>query len=76
MPLDKHPLDGIPRFTVKVLPIVDFEEIVTNAGYARIGKSSASGGRDFVWFTHPTYRRIAAIYEMTTGLVITAYHPD
>ncbi|PSB53209.1 hypothetical protein C7B67_04020 [filamentous cyanobacterium Phorm 6] len=74
MTLDKHKLDGITQITVKTLPSTEFELLLLTAGYGKIGTAPAQGNRLKVWWTHPTFRRIEAIYSADGIVAITAYH--
>jgi len=74
MTLEKHQLDGIPAITVKTLPASDFDELLLAAGYIKIGTAPAKGNRIKVWWNHPNFRRIEAIYSLDGALAITAYH--
>ncbi len=74
MTLDKHQLDGIPQITAKTLPTEDFETLLLNAGYQKVGSAPAKGNRLKVWWTHSEYRRIEAIYSPDGSVAITAYH--
>lgn len=74
MTLDRHKLDGILQITAKVLPTPDFEALLIEAGYQKIGSAPAQGRRIKVWWNHPTYRRIEAIYSPDQQMAITAYH--
>ncbi|MGB3692229.1 MAG: hypothetical protein WA865_07335 [Spirulinaceae cyanobacterium] len=74
MTLDQHQLDGIPKFTVKILPTSEFEEILLEAGYGKIGTAPARGNRVKVWWSHPQFRRVEAIYSPDGRIAITAYH--
>ena len=74
MTLDKHKLDGITQITAKTLPSTEFELLLLTAGYGKIGTAPAQGNRLKVWWTHPTFRRIEAIYTADGIVAITAYH--
>jgi hypothetical protein len=74
MTLDKHKLDGIAQITAKTLPSTEFELLLLTAGYGKIGTAPAQGNRLKVWWTHPTFRRIEAIYSADGIVAITAYH--
>ena len=37
MTLDKHKLDGIPQITAKTLPREQFEKLLKDEGYQRLG---------------------------------------
>ncbi|MEK0179493.1 MAG: hypothetical protein EAZ98_22645 [Oscillatoriales cyanobacterium] len=74
MTLDKHKLDGITQITAKTLPSTEFELLLLTAGYGKIGTAPAQGNRLKVWWTHPTFRRIEAIYSADGKVAITAYH--
>lgn len=74
MTLDRHKLDGIPQITVKTLPTTEFEELLLEAGYSKIGIAPARGNRLKVWWTHSTFRRIEAIYSPDGAVAVTAYH--
>lgn len=76
MTLDKHKLDGVDQITVKTLPAEDFDDLLLGAGYQRMGSAPARGSRIKVWWNHPTYRRIEAIYSPDETIAITAYHVD
>lgn len=41
MTLDKHKLDGIPQIAAKTLPVQEFDALLINAGYTKIGTASA-----------------------------------
>lgn len=45
MTLDKHSLDGIEQITKKTLPIEEFEKLLIDAGYQRLGSAPAKGKR-------------------------------
>jgi hypothetical protein len=74
MTLDKHQLDGISQITAKTLLSTEFELLLLTAGYGKIGTAPAQGNRMKVWWTHPTFRRIEAIYSADGIVAITAYH--
>ncbi|MFM7471682.1 MAG: hypothetical protein ACKO5P_09270 [Nodosilinea sp.] len=74
MTLDKHKLDGIAQITAKTLPAENFEALLLDAGYQRLGSAPARGNRMKVWWNHPTHRRIEAIYSSDATITITAYH--
>jgi hypothetical protein len=76
MTLDKHQIDGIGNLRVKILPALDFEQLLLNVGYSKIGTAPAQGNRIKAWWTHPTYRRLEVIYSPDTKIVITAYHTN
>jgi hypothetical protein len=40
-----------------------------------VGSAPAKGNRIKVWWNHPNFRRVEAIYSPDRNLVITAYHP-
>lgn len=75
MTLDKHKIDGIPRITANILSAPEFERIMSEAGYSKLGSAPAKGNRVKVWWSHPTYRRVEAIYSPDMKIAITAYHP-
>ena len=75
MTLDRHSLDGIPQITARTLPSSEFEELLINAGYTKLGTAPAQGNRVKSWWTHPTYRRVEVIYSPDLATAITAYHP-
>lgn len=64
MTLDKHKLDGVPQITAKILPASEFEILLANAGYTKIGTAPAKGSRIKTWWSHLTFRRIEAIYSL------------
>ncbi|MFM7447386.1 MAG: hypothetical protein ACKO24_02155 [Leptolyngbyaceae cyanobacterium] len=74
MTLDKHKLDGIAQITAKILPTEDFEALLLDAGYQRMGSAPVRGNWVKVWWNHPTHRRIEAIYSPDETIAITAYH--
>ncbi len=41
MTLDKHTIDGIPQITRKILPTQEFDTLLTQAGYSKIGTAPA-----------------------------------
>ena len=71
---DKHTIDGVPKITVRVLPSQEFDELLIQAGYNKIGSAPAQGNRVKAWWTHPTFARVEAIYSSDGTLAITAYH--
>ena len=74
MTLDKHDLDGVAKIQAKILPVPEFEALLTGAGYTPIGTAPAQGNRVKVWWTHDRFRRIEAIYSPDGAVAITAYH--
>jgi hypothetical protein len=74
MTLDKHKIDGLIQITVRVLPAIEFDNLLIEAGYSKIGSASAQGNRLKFWWTHPTYDRVEAIYSPDGAVAITAYH--
>ncbi len=74
MTLDKHKIDGVPQITAKVLPTEEFDALLAEAGYSKLGSAPAQGNRMKVWWTHPTYTRVEAIYSPDGSVAITAYH--
>ena len=74
MTLDKHRIDGVPRFTKRVLPSAKFDALMIGAGYVISGSAPAQGGRTKKWWIHPSYRRVESIYSPDEKIVITAYH--
>jgi hypothetical protein len=75
MTLDKHQIDGLSQISSKTLPAQDFEQLLIDAGYSKIGSAPAKGNRIKTWWTHPTHRRLEVIYSPDQSLVIAAYHP-
>lgn len=75
MTLEKHILDGISPIKTKTMIASEFEELLINAGYQKIGFAPAQGQRLKVWWNHPVFRRIESIYSPDGLIVITAYHP-
>ncbi len=74
MTLDKHKIDGVPQITTRVLPSKEFDALLTQAGYSKIGSAPAQGNRVKSWWTHSTFARVEAIYSPDETLAITAYH--
>lgn len=74
MTLDKHSLDGVPQITSKIQPAGNFDLMLINAGYTKIGTAPAQGNRVKSWWGHPTYRRVEVIYSFDGAIAITAYH--
>jgi len=76
MTLNKHKLDGIPQIAAKTLPSQEFDGLLGDAGYTKIGSASAKGNRIKIWWSHSAFRRIEAIYSPDGAIAITAYHVD
>lgn len=74
MTLDKHNLQGVPTITSKTLPVDDFEQLLINAGYTKVGSAPAKGNRVKVWWSHSISSRIEPIYSADLQIAITAYH--
>jgi hypothetical protein len=74
MTLEKHKLDGLPKFTRKTEPVVKFEAKLKKAGYYSTSTMPAKGNRVAVIWEHPQYRRIKAIHSSNQKIAITAYH--
>jgi hypothetical protein len=74
MTLDKHKIDGLPQITSKTLPATQFDDLLIQVGYSKIGSAPAQGNRIQVWWTHPTYSRVEAIYSPDGSVAITAYY--
>jgi hypothetical protein len=74
MTLDKHKIDGLTQITVRVLPTAEFDSLLIQAGYNKIGSAPAQGNRLKSWWTHSTYERVEAIYSSDGAVAITAYH--
>ena len=71
MTLDKHDLDGVPKIKVKTLPAGTFEQLLIDAGYTKTGTAPAQGNRVKVWWGHPVYRRIEAIYSPDLSMALS-----
>jgi len=52
----------------------DFEQLIRDAGYKN--RLLQPGNRVKVWWSHPTFSRVEAIYSPDLTLVITAYHTN
>lgn len=76
MTLDKHKIDGVPQITARILPTEEFDALLIQAGYSKIGSAPAQGNRLKAWWSHPTFRRVEAIYSPDGAIAITAYHVD
>ena len=76
MTLDKHLIDGIPPITTKVLPASDFDTLLIQAGYSKIGTAPAQGNRIKAWWSHLIHPRVEAIYSLDGATAITAYHVE
>ena len=76
MTLDKHKIDGLIQITVRVLPAVEFDNLLIQAGYNKIGSAPAQGNRLKSWWSHSIYDRVEAIYSPDGAVAITAYHVD
>ncbi len=74
MTLDKRKLDGIAQITSKILPTAEFDGLLLQAGYTKVGTAPAQGKRLKVWWSHGSFRRIEAIYSPDGKIAITAYH--
>lgn len=49
MTFDKHQIDGIGGFSQKVMAAQDFEELLTKAGYEKLGNAPAQGSWVKAW---------------------------
>lgn len=63
MTLDKHKIEGVPQIMSKTLPSEEFDALMVQAGYSQIGSAPAKGNRLKVWWTHPTFEQVEAIYS-------------
>jgi hypothetical protein len=75
MTLDKHQIDGLPGFKQKTMPANEFENLMGEAGYEKVGSGQGQAGRIKIWWSHKTYRFVESIYSSDKNTVITAYHP-
>ena len=76
MTLDKHNICGVGGFPKKVLPSLEFESLLKEAGYTYSGSAPAKGKRIKVWWSHSIHKRVEAIYSSDKRDTITAYHVD
>ncbi|PSF38296.1 hypothetical protein C7H19_04695 [Aphanothece hegewaldii CCALA 016] len=74
MTLDKHQLEGILQISATTLPASEFEKLLIEAGYIKIGTAPAQGKRIKAWWSHPTFKRVEVIYSPDEAIAITAYH--
>ncbi len=74
MTLDKHKLEGIVQIKEKTLPVSNFESLLTEAGYTKLGETPAKGTQMKSWWRHETYPQVEAIYSANRKVAITAYH--
>jgi hypothetical protein len=74
MTLDKHKIDGVPQITSRVLPADQFDDLLMQAGYSKVGSAPAQGNRIKAWWMHPTFPRVESIYSPDGSIAITAYH--
>jgi hypothetical protein len=74
MTLDKHTIQGISQISSKTLPVADFEQLMLDADYTRIGSAPAKGSRIKFWWSHQTFPRVESIYSSDLKTAITAYH--
>jgi len=74
--LGKHKIGGVTLDGVKTVAAKIMESRLHSAGYVRTGSASAEGGRWKIWFKHPTYGIVEAIYSPDKLTVITAYHSN
>lgn len=74
MTLDNKKIDGLPQITSKTLPADEFDALLRQADYSKIGSAPAKGNRIKAWWTHPVYSRVEAIYSSNSAVAITAYH--
>ena len=74
MTLDKHRIDGLPSILDCIMVTSRFEQLLINAGYAKVGTAPAQGNRLKAWWTHPIYQRVEVIYTADSSIVITSYH--
>lgn len=51
-----------------------FEQLLVNAGYAKVGTAPAQGNGIKAWWTHPIHQRVEVIYAADGLIVVTAYH--
>ena len=76
MTLGKHKIRGVTLDGIKPLAANIMESRLHSAGYVRTGSAPAEGGRWKLWFNHPTYGIVEAIYSPDKLMVITAYHSN
>lgn len=74
MTLNKHQIQGLPKFSSTTLDTSTFESLMTSAGYSKSGSAPAKGNRLKVWWVHNEFPRVESIYSPDQQLVITAYH--
>lgn len=74
MTLDKHDIQGVHKIGCRVLPITEFEQLVTEAGYYKTSTAPAFRNRIKVWFSHSCYNRLECIYDLVNNKCVTAYH--
>jgi hypothetical protein len=74
--LGKHKISGLTLNQIKPLPASIFEKLMIEAGYFRTNSAPTFQGRWFIYFEHPVFRRVEAVYSPNKKMVITAYHPD
>jgi len=55
---------------------VEFDNLLIQAGYNKIGSAPAQGNRLKSWWSHSIYDRVEAIYSPDGAVAITAYHID
>ncbi len=74
MTLNKHQIQGLPKFKTIVLAAAEFEKIMMDAGYNQSGSAPAQNKRIKIWWVHNDYPRVESIYSSDKNTVITAYH--
>jgi hypothetical protein len=74
MTLNKHQIQGLPKFKSRVLAAENFEKIMMAAGYIQSGSAPAQNNRIKIWWVHNDYPRVESIYSSDKNTVITAYH--
>ena len=74
MTLNKHQIEGLPKFKCTILDANQFEKLMIDAGYSISGTAPAQGNRIKVWWVHEQYPIVESIYTFDRKKVITAYH--
>ncbi|MBD2138256.1 hypothetical protein H6F32_11790 [Anabaena sp. FACHB-1237] len=74
MTLNKHQIQGLPKFKSTILDTNQFEKLIIDAGYSISGTAPAQGNRVKVWWIHEQYPRVESIYTRDQKKVISAYH--
>lgn len=74
MTLNKHQIQGLPKFKCTILDANQFETLMIDAGYSISGTAPAQGNIVKVWCIYELYPKVESIYTPDQKNVIPAYH--